>query len=133
MTETTEDYLENLGMALGHLIFKTSKGLATDQEIISKFNEVISYEDDKASKRFIGLIASVDTVEVVAKQYCPYSDHGFKDRSDYLSHLSAHYSIELSLVTDIAELLGQVEDFDSLITSLEELYDRRNWTIKIWS
>jgi hypothetical protein len=49
-----------------------------------------------------------------------YSKHGYKDRQDYLSNLADNFGIDLSEVITIADLLGENEDFDGLVSSLED-------------
>lgn len=50
-----------------------------------------------------------------------YQTHGFQDREDYLKQLAADYDVDLEVVLNIASLLGEGEDFDGLITFLEDL------------
>ncbi len=50
-----------------------------------------------------------------------YKEKGFDNRDDYLEHLSVEYDVDLDLVDNLANLLGETEDFDGLITSLEDL------------
>jgi hypothetical protein len=49
-----------------------------------------------------------------------YSENGYKDRLDYLKSLAEDFDIELSKVLVISDMLGPNEDFDGLITSLED-------------
>jgi phosphopantetheine adenylyltransferase len=49
-----------------------------------------------------------------------YSENGYKDRQDYLKSLAEEFDIELSEVITIADVLGPNEDFDALVTSLED-------------
>jgi len=51
-----------------------------------------------------------------------YQENGYKNRKDYLQNLADEYNLTLYEVTEIADLLGESEDFDGLITSLED-YD----------
>jgi hypothetical protein len=43
-----------------------------------------------------------------------------KKRKEYLRELSGMYGIELSTVVYLAELLGENEDYDGLVTTLED-------------
>jgi hypothetical protein len=47
-----------------------------------------------------------------------YQANGFKDRKDYLESLCEEY--DRTIVLTLADLLGQSEDFDGLVTSLED-------------
>ena len=49
-----------------------------------------------------------------------YIENGYKNRDDYLKNMSADYGIPLPTVLDLADLLGENEDFDGLVTSLED-------------
>lgn len=52
-----------------------------------------------------------------------YKENGFDDRNDYLEHLSEEYCVDILTVHEIADLLGQSEDFDGLISILEDLQE----------
>ena len=47
-----------------------------------------------------------------------YQRHGYADRAEYLEELCQEYPREI--VFALADLLGKSEDFDGLITSLED-------------
>jgi hypothetical protein len=49
-----------------------------------------------------------------------YTDNGFKGRTDYLESLADDFGVGLDTVLMIADLYGPTEDFDGLITSLED-------------
>jgi len=49
-----------------------------------------------------------------------YQDNGYKNRSEYLKHLSDYYVIPIDSVWAMAEVLGSDEDFDALICDLED-------------
>ena len=49
-----------------------------------------------------------------------YQDNGYNNRRDYLRDLSETYSIDLQTVFALADILGSDEDFDGLVTSLED-------------
>jgi len=48
-----------------------------------------------------------------------YQQNGFTDRKDYLENLADEYG---DVVFDLAEILGESEDFDGLVTSLADYY-----------
>jgi len=48
----------------------------------------------------------------------PYKDYGFPDRKAYLEDLSSQYGADI--VYALSDLLGANEDFDGLITALED-------------
>lgn len=49
-----------------------------------------------------------------------YRNQGYQNRSDYLSSLSEGNGVDLETVMVMADLLGPSEDFDGLVTALEE-------------
>ena len=52
-----------------------------------------------------------------------YSQNGYINRIDYLDKISEEYGVPLEVVLDVADLLGPEEDFDGLISSLEDYED----------
>jgi hypothetical protein len=48
----------------------------------------------------------------------PYTAHGFESRRDYLESLTDEYPADI--VYALADILGPSEDFDGLITALED-------------
>lgn len=55
-----------------------------------------------------------------------YEMNGYADRQDYLDDLADNMGLDRSVVSLMADLLGETEDFDGLVTSLEDiggLYD----------
>ena len=50
-----------------------------------------------------------------------YQANGFKNRRDYLESLATEYG--KTAVFTLASMLGQNEDFDGLVTSLEDAAD----------
>jgi hypothetical protein len=49
-----------------------------------------------------------------------YIENGYKNRRDYLENLALDMGIEKDIVFSLASLLGSVEDFDGLVSSLED-------------
>ena len=50
-----------------------------------------------------------------------YTENGYKNRKDYLNNLADDMGIDRETVYQIASILGSSEDFDGLITSLEDM------------
>lgn len=50
-----------------------------------------------------------------------YQDHGYADRNEYLRSLTEEYGVDEHTVFSIAEVLGENEDFDGLVTHLEDI------------
>ena len=52
-----------------------------------------------------------------------YYAHGYNSRTEYLQSLADEYNLPLEVVLVLADALGPNEDFDGLVTSLEEAED----------
>jgi hypothetical protein len=60
------------------------------------------------------------TMESEINDSTRYSLHGYKDRNDYLASLADDYGIDMMAVRMIADMLGPSEDFDGLVSELED-------------
>ena len=49
-----------------------------------------------------------------------YEMNGYADRQDYLDDLADNIGLDRSIVSALADLLGETEDFDGLVSSLED-------------
>ena len=49
-----------------------------------------------------------------------YKENGHQSRSDYLDCLSEDYNVPLDTVEALANLYGEVDDFDGLVTALQD-------------
>jgi len=56
-----------------------------------------------------------------------YQENGYENRKDYLKSVADEYGIDLGIVRLLADVLGPNEDFDGLISALE---DFDNWEFK---
>ena len=52
-----------------------------------------------------------------------YTMNGYKNRRDYLENLASDMGLDRELVFSLASILGSGEDFDGLITNLEDHYE----------
>lgn len=50
-----------------------------------------------------------------------YTKNGYTSRRDYHINLAADYGVELQAVLLLAMLLGPEEDFDALVTHIQDL------------
>ena len=50
-----------------------------------------------------------------------YQEHGFENRKEYLEDLADQFGVSVQTVFDLASILGRSEDFDGLVTSLEDV------------
>ena len=49
-----------------------------------------------------------------------YQENGYKNRTDYLKHLAEDYDVNIGTVILLASTLGKSEDFDGLVTAVED-------------
>ena len=49
-----------------------------------------------------------------------YKKNGYESRKDYLNQLAEEYGIDVKTVYALASILGPNEDFDGLITSIQD-------------
>ena len=55
-------------------------------------------------------------------QQTVYQENGYKNRADYLDCLASDMGIDPAMVNAAADMLGPNEDFDGLVTSLEDYF-----------
>lgn len=58
--------------------------------------------------------------EVIAKQAEIYKRKGYANRADYLRGLAEENGVDLDIVLAISDILGPYEDFDGLVSMVEE-------------
>ena len=49
-----------------------------------------------------------------------YIQNGYKDRDDYLQCMSDDYGMPIEVIYSLADMLGESEDFDGLVSALED-------------
>ena len=59
--------------------------------------------------------------QAIAANLEGYLEYGAESRAEYLAMLADEYDVDLDVVQAIADVLGPNEDFDGLVTSLEDL------------
>jgi hypothetical protein len=52
-----------------------------------------------------------------------YEENGFENRKDYLENLAEWNGVDKEVVFELASILGPTEDFDGLVTSVEDYAD----------
>lgn len=50
-----------------------------------------------------------------------YQEQGYKSREDYLNSLVDEYDCDYNVVYSLADMLGEIEDFDGLVIALEDM------------
>lgn len=74
-----------------------------------------------ASRGFIpALNVNKKRVDLKMDKDSVYLKQGFKNRRDYLECMSEDYGVPLNVVYSLADMLGESEDFDGLISALED-------------
>lgn len=53
-----------------------------------------------------------------------YTDNGYDSRKDYLTTLAEEHDVPVRAVRELAYLLGPNEDFDGLVTMIEDNADQ---------
>lgn len=51
-----------------------------------------------------------------------YQENGYKNRKDYLNCLADDYGVDVDTVYALAGVLGANEDFDGLVSALEDYF-----------
>ena len=54
-----------------------------------------------------------------------YTDEGYKSRRDYLENLAQDMGVDTDTVFALASMLGSSEDFDGLVTAIEDIADEQ--------
>lgn len=62
---------------------------------------------------------AVQAQEVAANLEC-YLEYGAESRAEYLAMLADEYDVPLSTVRALASVFGPTEDFDGLVSALED-------------
>ena len=55
-----------------------------------------------------------------------YREMGYESRQDYLENLAADYRVPEDVVFSLSDLLGESEDFDGLISAIEDA-EKMDW------
>ena len=82
----------------------------------------MAYKDPKLCNHSAVIICSQSNITSQERNKMnAYTEHGYASRRDYLDSLAEDYDIDRDTVHMMADLLGPTEDFDGLVTSLEDL------------
>lgn len=84
----------------------------------------ISYDQARGFEPINPIDAKVQhTLKKALKMESVYTDNGYRNRADYLKSLADDYGVPLTTVKDLASILGPEEDFDGLVTEIEDIAD----------
>jgi len=56
-----------------------------------------------------------------------YQEMGYENRKDYLKGLADDYLVPLDIVYTAAQMLGPDEDFDGLVTTIQDYADKQDF------
>jgi len=51
---------------------------------------------------------------------CIYKENGYENRTEYLENLASNYGVDITVVYSLADMLGSNEDFDGLVSGIED-------------
>ena len=54
------------------------------------------------------------------KEQTIYQENGYANRTEYLHDLADEYGVDYETVAELAFILGESEDFDGLVSNLED-------------
>ena len=86
-------------------------------------SDTILLPDWEAVKDYVVDYEYAKEYEVESINESIYTDNGFKNRADYLQSLADDFGVDINTVKDLASVLGAEEDFDALVTELEDMAD----------
>lgn len=68
-------------------------------------------------------VINIDAIDaqIIASNMEAYLEYGAESRSEYLSLLADEHGVDLSIVEEIADLFGPIEDFDGLVSALQDM------------
>lgn len=79
------------------------------------------FDDKQRAKDFVNAQTQYDDVIYEIKPVeNVYQEHGFLNRDDYLQMLAFDYDIDEDKVYELASIHGEEEDFDALLTLLDD-------------
>lgn len=99
-------------------------------EMLVQYSELSDYLDYGYIKGLKGAVADaiksvIPNVVVESKSINEsiYTDNGYANRKDYLKSLADDYGVPYDVVASLASVLGSSEDFDGLVSEIEDLAD----------
>ena len=56
-----------------------------------------------------------------------YTENGYADRRDYLNNLAESNDVSTDVVYELADVLGESEDFDGLVVAVQDFAENEGW------
>ena len=76
-----------------------------------------------AEEAFPNSMASTTELYLTRPNTDRYKKAGYETREDYLNDLAVRYSVNPIIVSGLAGILGAEEDFDGLVSAIEDMRD----------
>lgn len=54
------------------------------------------------------------------QEFNPYKENGYENRKEYLKAMAEDHGVPYGDVLELAQILGPEEDFDGLVTNLQD-------------
>ena len=93
--------------------------LKTDLSDNSSVNYGV-FDDEQLAKDFVKQQNHDDSVYEIKPVENIHQEQGFLNRDDYLKALAFDYDVDEDKVYELASIYGEEEDFDALVTLLED-------------
>lgn len=101
----------------GNYVFTADKNNKTYRISTSPIDD----EEDEESPNSIQINAIEESFNKKNLKESVYTENGFKNRKEYLNSLADDFGVDVQTVYDLASVLGPDEDFDALVTELEDV------------
>ena len=106
--------------------------LKTDLSDNSKFNYGV-FDDEQRAKDFVKEQNHDDSIYEIKPVKNIHQKQGFLSRDDYLKSLAFDYDVDEDTVYELASVYGEEEDFDGLVTMLEDYVDIVDMFESLWT
>lgn len=96
--------------------------LKTDLSDNSRFNYGV-FDNEQRAKDFVKEQNHDDSIYEIKPVENIHQEQGFLSRDDYLKSLAFDYDVDEDKVYELASVYGEEEDFDGLVTLIEDYVD----------
>ena len=96
--------------------------LKTNLSDNSRFNYGV-FDDEQRAKDFVKEQNHDDSIYEIKPVKNIHQEQGFLSRDDYLKSLAFDYDVDEDKVYELASIYGEEEDFDGLVTLIEDYVD----------
>lgn len=96
--------------------------LKTDLSDNCKVNYGV-FDGEQQAKDFVNKQNHDDVIYEIKPVENVYQEQGYLNRDDYLKALACDYDVDEDKVYELASIYGEEEDFDGLVTLLDDYVD----------